>query len=169
MTLRDTLAFRTVLAAAHQRPGADERRCEVVLEFLSAAITVRAALQREFAAIGLSEAKVRALIALFALDPAPLTAGDLAAHAGTTRSGITGIVDELQARGIVRRRRDPHDRRGWVIALTATGREIADVALNRLLTSLGRVARQLPAAGAAALPAYCRRLEAGCTQLPSVS
>jgi DNA-binding MarR family transcriptional regulator len=168
MMLRETLAFGTVLAAARQRPGVDERRCRLLLDFLCTASTVRACLQRELAAAGLSEVKLRALVALFALDPTPVTPGDLAAHAGTTRSAITGIVHELQQRGIVRRSRDPHDRRGWRIALTSAGRDTADAALNGFLATLARIARPLPAAGRHALPEFCRQLEAGCQRLPSV-
>lgn len=165
MTLRDTLAFRTLMAAARQRPGVDEQRCGLVLEFLCAAATVRGALQHELAGLGLSDVKLRALIALFALDPAPVAPGDLAAHAGTTRPAITGVIHELEERGFVHRSRDPLDRRGWRIALTDTGRDVADAALTRFLASLTRLARQLPAAGRQALPDFCRQLEAGCQQL----
>ncbi|MGW2559851.1 MarR family winged helix-turn-helix transcriptional regulator [Streptomyces sp. NPDC001514] len=48
-------------------------------------------------------------------------------------SNVTGIVDRLEARGLVERRSDPADRRVKIAAATAEGRETA----RRLRESLG--------------------------------
>ena len=41
----------------------------------------------------------------------PLTAGDIARHAGLTTGAVTGILDRLEKAGLVERFRDASDRR----------------------------------------------------------
>lgn len=48
---------------------------------------------------------------------------DLAMEAGITASTATRILDALQRRGIIRRERSPHDRRGVTVTLTNFGRD----------------------------------------------
>jgi DNA-binding MarR family transcriptional regulator len=53
-----------------------------------------------------------------------LRLGELAARRGVCQSVISRQVGELEARGLVVRRRDPADRRAGLIALTPAGREL---------------------------------------------
>jgi DNA-binding MarR family transcriptional regulator len=63
--------------------------------------------------LGASESK-----ALDLLDRhGPLTAGELVEHSGLAPASVTGIVDRLQKRGLVRRRRDPRDGRRVIVEL----------------------------------------------------
>jgi DNA-binding MarR family transcriptional regulator len=39
-------------------------------------------------------------------------------------ANVTGLIDRIEAKGYVRRRRDPHDRRLWVIELTEDGTKV---------------------------------------------
>ncbi len=45
----------------------------------------------------------------------PLTAGQLAQLTNLTTGAVTGLVDRLEQAGVVRRERDPHDRRKVII------------------------------------------------------
>lgn len=55
---------------------------------------------------------------------APLPMRQLADEMGYDASHITGIVDKLEARGLVERRPDPHDRRIKLLVTTAKGRAL---------------------------------------------
>jgi DNA-binding MarR family transcriptional regulator len=48
----------------------------------------------------------------------PLTAGEIGAHLGLTSGAVTGLIDRLEARGWVRRQRDPDDRRRVIVQLS---------------------------------------------------
>ena len=50
---------------------------------------------------------------------------DLHRSFGHKRSTLTAVVDRLEAKGFVRRRAHPTDRRSVVVALTAAGRPVA--------------------------------------------
>jgi DNA-binding MarR family transcriptional regulator len=61
---------------------------------------------------------------LLALEYAPhhrLRIGDLACHIALSRSGLTRLVDRLEAEGLVDRQLNPNDRRSFEIILTEKG------------------------------------------------
>ncbi len=45
----------------------------------------------------------------------PMTAGELADATGLTSGAVTGVIDRLEASGLARRERDPHDRRKVIV------------------------------------------------------
>ncbi len=45
----------------------------------------------------------------------PITAGEMAEMIGLSTGAVTGVIDRLEQAGLVRRDRDPHDRRRVVI------------------------------------------------------
>ena len=62
------------------------------------------------------------LMALKALDPDdPVPMRDLACALSCDNSNVTGIVDRLEARGLVERRPAPHDRRVKMLVVTPEG------------------------------------------------
>jgi DNA-binding MarR family transcriptional regulator len=68
----------------------------------------------------LSHAHLRALFVLMADHEA--TAGTLAKAADLNPASVTAMIDQLEASGLVERRRDTHDRRSVLISLTDAGR-----------------------------------------------
>lgn len=66
-------------------------------------------------------------------DPYELSPGQLGAQAMVTSGTVTNRVDRLESRGFVRREREPSDRRGVRVVLTAAGQEAVDGALTDLL------------------------------------
>ncbi|MEH0430542.1 MarR family transcriptional regulator [Streptomyces stelliscabiei] len=63
------------------------------------------------------------LLGLLSLEPLPMRR--LAQKLRCEPSNVTGIVDRLEARGLVERRPDPGDRRVKLAAATAEGRRVA--------------------------------------------
>ena len=66
----------------------------------------------------------------------PITAGELAERTGLTTGAITGVIDRLERAELVRRVRDPHDRRRIVLELMANAQRERE--LDQLYQPLGR-------------------------------
>jgi MarR family transcriptional regulator, organic hydroperoxide resistance regulator len=63
-------------------------------------------------------------------EPRPMH--ELAAELGCDSSNVTGLVDRLEARGLVARQESPTDRRVRQIVLTAAGRKMHQRLLSRV-------------------------------------
>jgi len=72
-------------------------------------------------------------------EPFERSAGDLAEHTLVTTGGMTKRIDRLERAGLVERRRDAHDGRGRVVALTARGREVIDAAYTEHIANEHRL------------------------------
>jgi MarR family transcriptional regulator, organic hydroperoxide resistance regulator len=71
--------------------------------------------------------------ALRQLEPgAPLAMSDLAEALHCDASNVTGIVDRLEARGLIARRGDDHDRRVKMLVVTEKGAELRERLLARI-------------------------------------
>lgn len=73
----------------------------------------------------------------------PITAGDLAERTGLTTGAITGVVDRLERAELVRRVRDPHDRRRIVLELVPNAERERE--LGQLYAPLGQAIMALVA------------------------
>ena len=72
----------------------------------------------------------------------PLPMGQLAATLACDASNVTGLVDRLESRGLVRRRPSATDRRVKVLDLTPSGSRLRGLLIDRMTTppaTLGRL------------------------------
>ena len=102
--------------------------------------------------LGLS---LRQFAALRGIQEGASSPGDLARLWQVTPAVITGIVDRLESRGLVRRAPDPDDRRRLRLVLTETGRRASDEVEAALTDEL---AAPLAAASATELAELSRAL-----------
>jgi DNA-binding MarR family transcriptional regulator len=105
------------------------------------------------AAVGLSFSRTRALRRVA---DEPLSMGELAAVLGIDRPNATVLVDDLEARDLVRRRPHPTDRRAKLVEATPKGKRLARRA-NEILGTPPATLDALPAEDLEAL----RRVLAG--------
>jgi DNA-binding MarR family transcriptional regulator len=105
-------------------------------------------------ALGLSWTRVLALRRLAA---EPLTLRALAAQMISEPPYVTLVVDDLEERGLVRRRPHPDDRRAKLVSLTPAGR-VAAARAEALLDEPPPALRDLPAEDVTALLAVLERL-----------
>src|SRR5437773_10381945 len=62
------------------------------------------------------------------------------------RSNVTGLVDRLEARGLVQRRDSAHDRRAYRVVLTTAGKRLLQQILPRYYAAAEQVWGALPVA-----------------------
>ena len=86
----------------------------------------------------------------------PIPMGDLADALQCDASNVTGIVDRLEARGLVERRSAPHDRRVKALMLTPAGLQLRRRAL-RAMTEPPAAIKRLPEEDQRALCDILRR------------
>ncbi|SRR6266849_2984134 len=111
-----------------RRPASSD---PVVFSVLGTAHALEARLETALGRVGLSLAKIGVLRHLAAVRE-PLALRELAERQSCVRSNITQLVDRLEKDGLVRRRRDPDDRRGVLAALTPAGERAYDKGMQVL-------------------------------------
>jgi DNA-binding MarR family transcriptional regulator len=119
--------------------AADDERITALGLFIEAYASVMELVERELAtATDLSSAEFGVLLRLARTPGEHLRMTELAAGAGLSTSGMTRLVDRLEAAGLVDRKQCPSDRRGLEAALTAKGRKLVDKVVPVHLDSIQR-------------------------------
>ena len=123
-----------VQAWRRERPDLDVSPLEILSRVTRLARHLDIARKAAFSDVGLEIWEFDVLAALRrAGDPYALSPGQLGNQTMVTSGTITNRVDRLEERGLVRRERDPSDRRGVRVVLTDKGRTVVDEALTDLL------------------------------------
>lgn len=122
---------------------------EVADRLHSAAIHFLRAVAREDRESGVSPARLSALsVVVFA---GPLTLGELADAERVRSATMTGIVNGLQADGLVRRRAHPSDQRAVMVEATAAGRRLLARTRARRIGAITEALAALPPSDVAML------------------
>jgi len=119
----------------------------IVFSVLGTAHALEARLEAALGREGLSLAKIGVLGHLAAAR-GPLPLRELAERQSCVRSNITQLIDRLEKDGLVRRRRDPNDRRGVLAALTPAGQRAYGKGMQVLAEEQRAIVRALSAGDA---------------------
>jgi DNA-binding MarR family transcriptional regulator len=87
-----------------------------------------------------------------------MTSRELTRELLVTAGNVTGLVDRLEARGLVERRPVPEDRRAMRVALTGRGRRVARRAIPRHRRDVESLLSPLPPRDLARLRGLLGRL-----------
>lgn len=74
----------------------------------------------------------------------PLTSASLAKKVYLSPSTVVGIIDRLEEKGLIERKRDSRDRRQVHISITQAGRRLVDAAPSLLQDTLSNALIELP-------------------------
>src|SRR5215469_10923449 len=112
---RDNMIWRFELSStfSKRRTGRRELADQLFLagrEHGAATVMFHASLAGQH---GLAATDTKTLDTLLRLGP--LTAGELAQHTGLATASVTALIDRLERKGMVRRARDPQDRRRVIV------------------------------------------------------
>jgi DNA-binding MarR family transcriptional regulator len=102
--------------------------------------------------------EIRHFAALKALAFGVPSQRELADRLGVSTPVVVEMVDALEARGLVERRRDPADRRNNALVVTDAGRAIVTSATAELEAATAELTEPIGAAGERELNALLRRL-----------
>ncbi|MFF4395239.1 MarR family winged helix-turn-helix transcriptional regulator [Streptomyces sp. NPDC001480] len=84
---------------------------------------------------------------LLHLDETPIrTQAALADAIRADKTRIIAVLDDLESRGLIRRRPDPNDRRARLLSLSAEGRRLRDTVQSAIQKGEERLLAQLPPA-----------------------
>ncbi|EFL00485.1 MULTISPECIES: MarR family transcriptional regulator [unclassified Streptomyces] len=141
---------RLVAAWRRERPDLDVEPLEVLSRVSRLARHLDRARRLAFAELHLETWEFDVLTALRrAGQPYQLSPGQLLTQTLVTSGTMTNRIDRLTKKNLVERLPDPSDRRGVLVRLTPSGREVADAALagllaqeRSLLSELSRTQRQ---------------------------
>jgi DNA-binding MarR family transcriptional regulator len=139
---------------------------ELVDTVLAASRALVAVAARSLAAVGdeVTLPQYRALVVLAARGPQGTA--ELAAALAVNPSTATRMCDRLVRKGLVRRHRQPGDRRSVRIALTAQGRDLVTEVTKRRRAELARLLGALPAGDHEPVIAAFRAFAAAAGELP---
>ncbi len=98
------------------------------------------------------------LLALTRLGKGAMRSGVLARELSLSPATVTGILDRLESRGLVERRRQIDDKRTVVVSLTSAGRALLDRAPPPLQESFVKQLRALPESEQAQISATLERI-----------
>ena len=126
------------MADSFQGTEQEKAAMDAFTKLTRAAETVNSCMHRHLVEKGITSSQLGVLDMLLQLGP--LSQGKIGRKLLRSGGNMTLVIDNLEKRGLVKRRRDETDRRYYIIDLTAHGRELlADI----FPVHLGRILEQM--------------------------
>ena len=126
------------MGIADENTGADLRILNAIRQMIRAADIDSRKLAAEH---GITAPQLVSLMAV--VEEEPTTAIDVAHRVHLSPSTLVGVLDRLQAKGLIKRERNPDDRREVTIVATDAGRQVAAQTPFPLQHSLQRALRHM--------------------------
>jgi MarR family 2-MHQ and catechol resistance regulon transcriptional repressor len=144
----------------HHRGSESERQAlDAYIKLMRASMSVTERLQGTFSEAGLTGGQFGVLEALYHLGP--MCQRDLAARLLMTAGNMTMLVGHLERDGLIRRERDPSDRRRIHASLTSKGRRLIATVFPRHAARVAEELSVLTTEEQESLARLCRRLGLG--------
>lgn len=144
------------MGTKHRGSAAESQALDTYIKLRRAVNAVNRRESEPMRAAGLTESQFGVLEALLHLGP--LCQRELAAKVLKSAGNMTTVVDNLQRRGLVERKREADDRRVVTVSLTGRGEAVIRDAFPRVVTALVGAFSVLTAGEQKQLAALCRRL-----------
>ncbi|HEY0944768.1 MAG TPA: MarR family transcriptional regulator [Opitutaceae bacterium] len=141
------------------RAGGHHAADQMVLNLFDSLGRFRDTIDALYAPAGLNEHKFYVLSSLAAVAPTPSVASELARLVGITRSSMTDVLDDLEGRGWIERRRDSADRRLIRVSLTATGEAVLRSSQQHFATVCEELLRDMKPAERARFAQICATID----------
>lgn len=132
------------------------------VKLMRAAESVSSSVHGHLSEAGLTISQFGVLEALFHLGP--LSQADLARKILKSTGNITMVIDNLEKRGLVKRERDPEDRRYYAVQLTPEGKKTIGSIFPRHADQIVNGMNALSKAEQERLGELCRKLGKGVAQ-----
>ena len=139
-------------------PGLDVAPYEVTARISRIGLHVTRRQEQVFGRYGLNRGDMGVLTALRIAGSNGLSPTRLFKGLMQSSAGITGRLDRLEERGLVRRTRHPSDRRGILVELTDVGRQVLDEAVRANTSAERELVAGLKPAEIAALAALLKKM-----------
>src|SRR5687767_5385001 len=126
LLLRDLPKYETLLAYSKRYRNVNPGAVEAFLNLLRVASDVIDATDEFFGEHHTSQGRFTVLCLLNRNPEVPLCPADLANRAGVTRATMTGLLQGLEAEGLLKRTSSTDDKRMFFVELTTKGRRYLD-------------------------------------------
>ena len=154
LDLFEELPSRTVLQIVQHCSPQHMGGVAIMLSLARAASTLQDELKKELEEFQLTGRDFTTLLALFALDPSPVTPSDLAYHAGVSRAALSHTVRKLVASGLLLRKENPA-----LVSLTHSGLQTASRALDQFTDRMIEIGNRVPNPDQTTVAAICDSLQ----------
>jgi MarR family 2-MHQ and catechol resistance regulon transcriptional repressor len=134
----------------------EARALNAYVKLMRASETVTARIHRHLADAGLNVSQFGVLEALYHLGP--LNQTEIAQKILKSSGNITLVIDNLEKRGLVKRRRNAEDRRFYAVDLTAAGRRLIASIFPRHAAKVLEEMKALTSAEQEELSRLCRKM-----------
>ena len=124
--LKDLPTDKTLNEFSKRYPDLDPSALETCVALLRTGSDLLTAFETILGKHGLSQGRFLTLIVLNRTPNKAINPSTLAEKVGVKRATMTGLLDGLEQKGLVKRLAHPEDRRKVSIRLTGTGRQVLD-------------------------------------------